>query len=49
MDTPYDLLEKADIEEIRKQVEGEVEEAHLFAKESPYPREDELSKYVFKE
>jgi TPP-dependent pyruvate/acetoin dehydrogenase alpha subunit len=43
-----DTLQKEDIEETRRQVEKEVEEAHLFAKKSPYPKESELAKYVFK-
>jgi len=42
-----DLLEKADIEEIRRQVEEEVEEAHLFAQKSGYSKEKDLGKYVF--
>ena len=43
------ILEKADIEEIKREAGKEVEEAHLFAKNSSYPNESELSKYVFKE
>ena len=38
-----DTLERIDLE-----VEKEVEEAHQFAKESPYPKAEELMKYVFK-
>ena len=43
------VLKKTDIEEIRKHVEKEVEEAHLFAENSPYPEESELTKYVYKQ
>lgn len=41
------VLSSDELEEIRKEVEKEVEEAHLFAKNSPYPHESELEKYVF--
>jgi TPP-dependent pyruvate/acetoin dehydrogenase alpha subunit len=44
-----EVLEKADVEEIKREVEKEVEEAHLFAKDSPYPKESDLAEYVFKE
>ena len=44
-----EVLEKADVEEIKREVEKEVEEAHLFAKDSPYPNGTDLAKYVFKE
>ena len=37
------------VEEIKKDAKKEVEEAHKFARRSPYPKESELSKYVFKE
>lgn len=37
-----------DIEEIRQEAEREVEEAHSFAENSPYPKESDLGKYVFK-
>jgi TPP-dependent pyruvate/acetoin dehydrogenase alpha subunit len=43
------ILKKGDIEEIRKQLEKEVEEVHLFVKHSPDPKESELPKYVFKQ
>jgi pyruvate dehydrogenase E1 component alpha subunit len=43
------IMEKEEIEERKKQVEKEVEEALEFARKSPYPKESELSKYVFKE
>lgn len=41
------VLSSDELEEIRKEVEKAVEEAHLFAKNSPYPHESELEKYVF--
>ena len=44
-----DTLQKEDIEETRQEAEREVEEAHLFAENSPYPKESDLGKYVFKE
>lgn len=43
------ILSKQDRKKISKEVEKEVKEAHAFAKESPYPKEDDLGKYVFKE
>ncbi len=43
------VLGEKDIEEIRREAEKEVEEAHLFAENSPYPKETDLAKYVFKE
>jgi TPP-dependent pyruvate/acetoin dehydrogenase alpha subunit len=42
------LFNKSDIKEIRRQIEREVEEAHLFARNSDYPEERNLGKYVFK-
>ena len=43
------VLSESEIEEIKREIEQEVEEAHEFAKNSPYPDESELTKYVFKE
>jgi pyruvate dehydrogenase E1 component alpha subunit len=43
------ILGKVDLEKTRKEAEKEVEEAHRFAKTSPYPNPHELTKYVFKE
>lgn len=43
------ILKKEDIETVEKEAQKEVKEAHAFAKESPYPKEDDLGKYVFKE
>ncbi len=40
---------KGELEEIRREVEKEVKEAHTFAKKSADPKESELTKYVFKE
>jgi acetoin:2,6-dichlorophenolindophenol oxidoreductase subunit alpha len=39
-----------EIEEIRKNIMEEVKEAHIFAtNHSPYPKKEEVTKYVFKE
>jgi len=43
------ILEKRGLEEIKQEVEKEVEDAHIFARKSPYPNPNELTKYVFKE
>jgi pyruvate dehydrogenase E1 component alpha subunit len=43
------ILEKEDFIRINQEVEAEVKEAHRYAKMSPYPNPDELTKYVFKE
>jgi len=43
------IFRKETLEGIDNEVEKEVEEAHRFAKASPYPNPDELTKYVFKE
>jgi pyruvate dehydrogenase E1 component alpha subunit len=43
------ILLESEVEEIKREIEKEVEEAHQFAKDSPYPDESELTKYVFKE
>lgn len=43
-----EVLSESDIEEIKKEIEKEVEEAHEFAKNSPYPKESQLADYVFK-
>lgn len=37
-----------ELEEIKREAEKEVEEAHQFAKESPYPSENQLSQNIFK-
>jgi len=42
-------ISKEEIEKIRHEVEKEVEEAHVFTKNSPYPKEEDLGRYVFKE
>ena len=36
------------LKSIKKEIEKEVITAHNFAKNSPYPKENELEKYVFK-
>ena len=43
------ILEEADIEEIKMEVKKEVKKAHLFANNSPYPKESELTNYVFRQ
>jgi pyruvate dehydrogenase E1 component alpha subunit len=43
------ILKKEDLKRINQEVEAEVKEAHRYAKMSPYPNPDELTKYVFKE
>jgi len=43
----HQLIDKQEFAEIREEVEKEVADAHTFAKESPYPKESELTKYVF--
>ena len=42
-------IRKEEIEKMRHEVENEVEEAHVFTKNSAYPKESELMEYVFKE
>ncbi len=37
----------ADLEKITKAIEKEVDQAHVFARKSPYPKPSELTKYVF--
>ena len=43
------VLSKKNMEKIRKDIEKEVVEAHFFAINSPYPKEEEVMKYVFKD
>ena len=43
------ILKKEDLRRINQEVEAEVKKAHRYAKMSPYPNPDELTKYVFKE
>ena len=43
------ILKQEDIEKIKREAEEEVNEAHSFAEQSPYPKESELSTYVFKQ
>jgi len=43
------IIRRETLERIDREVEEEVKEAHEFAKESPYPNPNELTKYVFKE
>jgi TPP-dependent pyruvate/acetoin dehydrogenase alpha subunit len=43
------ILKQEDIDKIEREVEKEVEKAFAFAKKSPYPKKDDLTKYVFKQ
>jgi len=43
------ILEKEDLEKISQEAKKEVEDALAFAKKSPYPKEGELARYVFKD
>lgn len=42
------IMKERDLGVIIKKVGKEIEAAHLFAEKSPYPKEKELKKYVFK-
>ncbi|MEA3560874.1 MAG: thiamine pyrophosphate-dependent dehydrogenase E1 component subunit alpha [Candidatus Omnitrophota bacterium] len=42
------IFKKEDLEKIDRELKKEVENAHIFAKESPHPRKEELTNYVFK-
>jgi TPP-dependent pyruvate/acetoin dehydrogenase alpha subunit len=42
------ILNKKELEKIAQEVKKEVEQAHLFAKQSPYPNENRLTNHVFK-
>jgi TPP-dependent pyruvate/acetoin dehydrogenase alpha subunit len=42
------ILSEEAIESIQSRTTQEVEEAHVYAKNSPYPKENELTHYVFK-
>ena len=41
------LIDKQGLDEIRNEVEKEVDDAHIFAKNSPHPYRRELTKYVY--
>lgn len=43
------ILQKREVDKIKAEVEKEIEKAHLFVKNSPYPNQSELNKYVFKQ
>lgn len=43
------LMNKEDLQKIKKLAENEVREAYAFAHKSPYPNKRELTKHVFKE
>jgi len=42
------ILNRESLEKIRQATEKEIRDAHAFAKKSPYPKESDLTKYVFK-
>ncbi|MDH5769322.1 MAG: thiamine pyrophosphate-dependent dehydrogenase E1 component subunit alpha, partial [Nitrospirota bacterium] len=43
------IFKRENLEAIKKEIRRKVNEAHIFAKKSPYPQKGELRKYVFKE
>lgn len=43
------ILEKETLMEIEREAKEEIIDAHSFAKNSPFPKKEELTKYVFKE
>ncbi len=43
------ILQKEDFKKIRKELEEKIVQAHVSVKRSPYPKESDLSKYVFKD
>lgn len=45
----HKILSREEIIEVKKEVEREVEKAHEFALNSPFPVPEELNKYVFKD
>jgi len=42
------IFKKEELERIEKKLKDELQDAHIFAKNSPYPNPEELKKYVFK-
>ena len=44
----YNIMSKKEMDEIHNQVDKEVEEALIFARQSPFPAKGELLNYVFK-
>jgi TPP-dependent pyruvate/acetoin dehydrogenase alpha subunit len=42
------ILSESEVSEIKKEIDQEIHEAHVFANNSPYPEESELNAYVFK-
>ncbi len=43
------LFAKKDLEGIKRRIEKEVEASHIYAKQSPHPKDGELTRYVFEE
>jgi TPP-dependent pyruvate/acetoin dehydrogenase alpha subunit len=43
------LVDADALRKIKEEVNEEISEAYLFAKASPYPKAEELNKYLFKE
>ncbi len=43
------ITDKKNLIEIKRRVEKEIIDSHAFAKESNYPKKNEIGKYVFKE
>jgi len=47
--TENGYMKEQELDQMRKEVEKEVREAHLFAKNSPLPKKSKFTSYVFKE
>jgi TPP-dependent pyruvate/acetoin dehydrogenase alpha subunit len=45
----HGVMDEAQVAEVKREAELEVEEALAFAKESAFPKAEDLGKYVFKE
>ena len=43
------IMKEEELVKIKKEIEQEIKSAHIFAQKSPYPKEEDLTKYVFKE
>jgi len=43
-----DILSESEVSKIKKEIDKEIREAHVFADNSSYPKESELNAYVFK-
>ena len=43
-----DILSESEVSKIKKEIDKEIREAHVFADNSSYPKESELNAYIFK-